>query len=136
MSGLRTRALTRRGLAVLAAIVGVAALAVWQGAGALGLTSSDDDRFAEICRDHGGTPSFAQGSGDYVKDARSCTIRYGAHTYEMYAVTPAGFDQREATRARQACADLARNDRTLPESAGAPRRRVWHPRSAICEAQP
>jgi len=121
---------------VITVIAVAVALAVWQGAGALGLTTSDDDRFAEVCRDHGGTPSFAKGSGDYVKDARSCTIRYGTHTYEMYAVTPGGFDQREATRARQACVELARNDRSLPESAGAPERRVWHARSAICAREP
>jgi hypothetical protein len=136
MTDLRARALSARGLAVLLAVVVVLGGAVWRGAGALGLTRSDNDRFADVCRTHGGTPSLARGSGDYVKDARSCVIRYGAHTYEMYAVTPQGFDEQEVVRARRACEDLARNDRTLPESAGVPQRRVWHPGSAICEAQP
>jgi hypothetical protein len=49
----------------------------------------------------------------------------------MYAITPNGFDQREAAEAREACARRAKQEKGLP---GAPERFVWHPRSAICEA--
>jgi hypothetical protein len=136
MSELRSRVLSGRGLAVLLAVAVIAGVGVWRGAHTLGLVRSDDDRFAGVCREHGGTPSLAPGSGDYVKDSRSCVIRYGAHTYEMYAVTPDGFNRTEVVRARRACADLARTEKTLPDAVGVPKRRVWHPRSAICEAQP
>ncbi|MEA2324572.1 MAG: hypothetical protein QOD81_4422 [Solirubrobacteraceae bacterium] len=136
VSRVRARVLSWRGLAMLAAIALVVAVGASRGAERLGPASSDDDRFSQVCRDHGGTPSLAPGSGDYVKDSRSCVVRYGAHTYEMYAVTPAGFDRREAGRARQACASQARNDRLLGDRPGVPDRRVWHPRTAICEAQP
>src|SRR3954453_11260055 len=62
-----------------------------------------DKAFVKVCRDHGGTPTLAPGSGDYVKDARDCTIEYGGESYEMYAVHPEGFSAREAADARAAC---------------------------------
>jgi hypothetical protein len=133
---LRARLLSWQGLALLLAVLLLAEIGVPRVARTLGITRSADDRFAKVCRDRGGTPSIAPGSGDYVKDARSCVVRYGAHTYEMYAVTPDGFDEREVARAHQACSTQARTDKQLDAGTGAPRRRVWHPRTAICESQP
>jgi hypothetical protein len=136
MTGVGARVLTRRGAVVLLALAVVAALGVWRAGDRIGLVSSDDDRYSRLCRDRGGTPAIAPGSGDYVKDSRSCEVRYGAHTYEMYAITPNGFDEREATSARRACASQARLDRQLGARRGTPSRRVWHPRTAVCEAEP
>jgi hypothetical protein len=123
-----------RGAATLVAVGAVLLVAGPSAAQRIGLVKTDDDRFADVCRQHGGTPSLAPGSGDYVKDARSCVVRYGAHTYEMYAVTPQGFNRREAARAHQACIALARSDAELGDRAGTSRR-VWHPDTAICEAE-
>jgi hypothetical protein len=127
--GLRERLLSRRGLVVLAGVAIVVAAGV-----ALATRSSGgdtvDERFAALCRERGGTPVLAPGSGDYVKDARSCRVRYGDHTYEMYALEADGFDEREAAEARRSCALLARQERDIP---GAPKRRIFHPRTGICE---
>ena len=130
-----SRLLSRRGLPALVAVVVLLGAGVALAAGGLGGDESDpaDRAFAKLCRERGGTPTLAPGSGDYVKDARSCEIRYGRHTYEMYAITPNGFDQREAARARTACARQVAFDKEQP---GAQRRHVWHPRTAICEQQP
>jgi hypothetical protein len=131
VSRLRAQLRSRRGLAV------VLAAAVLVAAGVAFAASSGEDvdpadaRFARLCRERGGEPSLAPGSGDYVKDARKCEVRYGGHTYEMYALTAEGFDEREAADQRRSCALLARQEKDIP---GAPRRRVFHPDTAICEA--
>jgi hypothetical protein len=124
---------SRRGLPALVAVVVLLGAGVALAAGALGGedVTPADRAFSKLCRERGGTPTLAPGSGDYVKDARSCEIRYGRHTYEMYAITPNGFDEREAADARDACARRAKQEKSL---LGAPERFVWHPRSAICEA--
>jgi hypothetical protein len=124
---------SRRGLPALVAVVVLLGAGVALAAGALGGedVTPADRAFSKLCRERGGTPTLAPGSGDYVKDARSCEIRYGRHSYEMYAITPNGFDEREAAEAREACARRAEQEKDLP---GAPERFVWHPRSAICEA--
>src|SRR4051812_21706705 len=91
--------------------------------------------FTRICRAHGGTPSLAPGSGDYVKDSRSCTVRYAGGTYEMYAVHAEGWSETEAAAARRTCIAQAKQAR----DAAARGERVavtgylWHPRSGICE---
>jgi hypothetical protein len=90
-----------------------------------------DKAFVKTCKDHGGTPELAPGSGDYVKDARSCEVRYRDHSYEMYAVTANGFDEREAASAKRACDRRA----ALAREEGQAARYVWHPLSAICEEQ-
>ena len=92
-----------------------------------------DKAFVTVCRDHGGTPELAPGSGDYVKDARHCTIEYGGESYEMYAVHPEGFSAREAENARQACVKQAAQERRDPENGSTPATFTWHPRSGICE---
>jgi hypothetical protein len=127
------RLLSRRGLPVLVAMVVLVGAGVAFAAGTLGGDEGDpsDRAFSKLCRDRRGTPTLAPGSGDYVKDARSCEIRYGRHTYELYAVTPNGFDEGAAAEARESCTMRARQEKGLP---GAPKRRVWHPRTAICEA--
>ena len=101
--------------------------------------TATDRAFAKVCRDHGGTPKFAPGSGDYVKDFRGCEIEYAGDSYEMYAVHPEGFSAREAAQARRACTLLARQKRAdarkNPAAAGSTRV-VWHPHSGICESKP
>ena len=133
MTRLRSRLLSWPVLIALVAVVVLIELALPRLRGGDEPQNAADRRFTELCRERGGTPSLAPGSGDYVKDARSCEVRYGAHTYEMYAITPNGFDQREATRARTACARQVAFDKEQP---GAQRHHVWHPRTAICEEQP
>jgi len=118
-------------------LVGIAVAAVL--AGLLVQRSSGEDltaadkAFVEVCRDHGGTPELAPGSGDYVKDARDCTVEYGGESYEMYAVHPEGFSAREAEDARQACLKQAARERRDPEDGSTPKTFTWHPRSGICE---
>jgi hypothetical protein len=92
-----------------------------------------DKAFVEVCREHGGTPELAPGSGDYVKDARDCTIEYGGESYEMYAVHPGGFSAREAADARAACLKQAAQERRDPEDGATPKTFTWHRRSGICE---
>jgi hypothetical protein len=132
MTRLRSRVLSWPGLAALVTVVVLLELALPRLRADDEPQNAADRRFAELCRERGGTPKLAPGSGDYVKDARSCEVRYGAHTYEMYAITPHGFDEREAARAKTACARRIASD----DEPGAPRRHVWHPQTAICEEQP
>jgi hypothetical protein len=95
-----------------------------------------DKAFVEVCEEHGGTATLAPGSGDYVKDARDCTIEYGGEDYEMYAVHPEGFSEREAAQAKRSCVVRARQSRRDAEATGKPAARVvWHPHSAICESR-
>ena len=136
MAHLRSRLLS---WPVLLAALAVAVLLVVlvQRSSGESLTPTDQ-AFAKVCRDHGGTPTFAPGSGDYVKDARDCTIEYGGDAYEMYAVHPEGFSAREAAQAHRACTMLARQKRE--ESARGANvgstRVVWHPRAGVCESKP
>jgi hypothetical protein len=131
LSTLRARILSWPSLLVVVAVVVVAELAVPR----LTRTAADetpaDRAFATVCREHGGTPKLAPGSGDYVKDGRSCEIRYGGFAYEMYAVHPEGFSEREAADAHRACRVQAAQERRDPGGAGV--RFVWHARSGICE---
>ena len=119
------------GIAVAAVVAFLAAVVV-QRSSAEDLTAADK-AFVNVCRAHGGTPELAPGSGDYVKDARDCTIEYGGESYEMYAVHPEGFSAREAETARQACVKQAAQERRDPENGSTPATFAWHPRSGICE---
>ena len=118
-------------------LLGIVAVAVL--AGVLVQRSSGEDltaadkAFVTVCRDHGGTPELAPGSGDYVKDARDCTVEYGGESYEMYAVHPEGFSAREAAEARAACVKQAAQERRDPEDGRTPKTFTWHPRSGIRE---
>jgi hypothetical protein len=121
---------------VLLAIVAVAVLAgvLVQRSSGEDLTAADR-AFIAVCRDHGGAPSLAAGSGDYVKDARSCTVRYGGGTYEMYAVHADGWSEREAAAAHRTCVAQAREARAAAARGErvAATEYVWHARSGICE---
>ena len=119
---------TLLGLLVVAVLAGV----LVQRSSGEDLTATDK-AFAKVCRDHGGTPAFAPGSGDYVKDARDCTVEYGGESYEMYAVHPEGFSAREAADARAACVRQAAQERLDPEDGRTRKTFTWHPRSGICE---
>src|SRR6185295_13884545 len=116
------------GIAVAAVLVGV----LVQRSSGEDLTAADK-AFVKVCRDHGGTAELAPGSGDYVKDARDCTIDYGGESYEMYAVHPEGFSEREAADAHAACTKQAAQERRDPEDGRTPKTFTWHPRSGICE---
>jgi hypothetical protein len=113
-------------------VVAVAAFVLVPRLGGDDLTPADK-AFVKVCRDHGGTPELAPGSGNYVKDARDCTIEYGGESYEMYAVHPEGFSAREAEDARRACVKQAAQERLDPENGRTPARFTWHARSGICE---
>jgi hypothetical protein len=113
-------------------VIAVAAFVLVQRAGREQLTAADK-AFVKVCEAHGGTAELAPGSGDYVKDARDCTIEYGGESYEMYAVHPEGFSAREAEDARQACLKQAAQERRDPENGRTPARFTWHPTSGICE---
>jgi hypothetical protein len=139
MASLRARLLTRPALVALVALVAVVLVAALATAKLTSSASGDltaaDKSFVKVCRDHGGTPALAPGSGDYVKDARDCTIEYGGESYEMYAVHPEGFSAREAADARRSCRLQAAQERRDPEDGpgSTPHTFTWHPRSGICE---
>jgi hypothetical protein len=135
LATLRSRLLAWPALAALAAFVAAAALLVPRIAGSDADVTPADRAFMRICRAHGGTPSLAPGSGDYVKDSRSCTVRYAGGTYEMYAVHAEGWSDREAAAAHRTCVAQVQQARAAA-ARGEPvavKRYVWHPRSGICE---
>jgi hypothetical protein len=113
-------------------VVAVLGLVLVQRSSGEDLTAADK-AFVKVCEEHGGTATLAAGSGDYVKDARDCTIEYGGESYEMYAVHPGGFSAREAADARAACLKQAAQERRDPEDGATPKTFTWHPRSGICE---
>jgi hypothetical protein len=136
MASLRPRLLSRPVLVAFVAIVALSGLVVPKlvdGSG--GDLTAADKSFVKVCRDHGGTPTLAPGSGDYVKDARDCTIEYGGDSYEMYAVHPEGFSAREAADAHRSCRAQAAQERRDPEDGpgSTPHAFTWHERSGICE---
>jgi hypothetical protein len=99
----------------------------WLDHGAATTGANAAARFAEICRDHGGTPVDAAGAG---AAHQRCTVRYGNHVYVMDAITPGGFDADTAHFQRQGC-ELARS-----EQKGSGARRVtfvYHARTGVCE---
>jgi len=136
MASLRARLLSLPFVLALVVVAVLAGVLVQRSSGET--LSPVDAAFAKVCRAHGGTTTFAAGSGDYVKDARDCTIAYGGDRYEMYAVHPEGFSAREAAQARRACTMLARQKRE--ESARGANvgsvRVVWHARAGVCESKP
>ena len=125
------RLLSRPVLAGIAIVAVLAGVLVSRSSGE-DLTAADK-AFVKVCEAHGGTATLAPGSGDYVKDARDCTIEYGGEDYEMYAVHPEGFSEREAAAARAACLKQAAQERRDPESGSTPATFTWHAKSGICE---
>jgi hypothetical protein len=122
-------------LVALAVLVVVAVLLVPRITGSDADVTPADRAFSKVCRAHGGTPKLAPGSGDYVKDSRSCTVRYPGGTYEMYAVHAEGWSDREAAAAHRTCVAQARQARAAAARGEdvAATRYVWHARSGICE---
>jgi hypothetical protein len=131
LAKLRSRPL----LVALAALVTVVVLLVSRIAGSDADVTPADRAFIRICRAHGGAPTLASGSGDYVKDSRSCTVRYAGGTYEMYAVHAEGWNETEAAAAHRTCVAQARQARAAAARGErvAVTRYVWHARSGICE---
>jgi hypothetical protein len=90
--------------------------------------------FAELCREHGGTPRPAPGSGG---KAQVCTVRYGQHVYLMDAITSRGFDGETARFQRQGCeeeASLTGQGSTAAKLRG--QAFIYHPDSGVCEHRP
>ena len=77
----------------------------------------------KLCRDHGGTPTTAPGSGD----RRVCAVRYGRQVYVMDAITPDGFDEDTARYQRRGCEEAGREQRAPRPSF------VYHPTTGVCE---
>jgi hypothetical protein len=76
---------------------------------------------ARLCRAHGGTPAATQGGP-------VCTVRYGARTYRMDAITRRGFDDDTAAYQQRGC---------VVAQAAAPRPRsfIFHADTGVCEAR-
>src|SRR3954447_11227202 len=122
-------------LVALGVLVAAAAFLAVRIAGSDADVTPADRAFMRICRAHGGTPSLPPGSGDYVKDGRSCTGRYPGGSYERYALHAEGWSGREAAAAHRACvaqAGQARAAAARGEDVAATRY-VWHARAGICE---
>jgi hypothetical protein len=85
--------------------------------------------FAQLCREHGGTP--ATDGGD-----QRCTVRYGRHVYLMDAITPAGFDEDTARYQRQGCELASREEGSLTAPGQRRRAFVYHPLTGVCERRP
>jgi hypothetical protein len=96
--------------------------------------SSAEATFAQVCREHGGTPSTPRGSATSTEDQR-CTVRYGGRVYLMDAITSHGFDEDTARFQRQGCEEARRQQQASP----APGHRetfVYHPTTGVCERRP
>ena len=97
---------------------------------------SDDAKFAQVCRAHGGTPQIAPGAGADNGSQRFCRVRYGRHVYLMDAITPDGFDADTAKFQRQGCVE-ARRRANASAGSGDPRERfVYHRKTGVCEQRP
>jgi hypothetical protein len=97
--------------------------------------SRADANFAKVCRDHGGRPSTAPGSGTASR-TRRCTVRYGSHVYLMDAITPHGFDEDTARFQRQGCEEARRQERASTAPGNRRRSFVYHPDTGVCERTP
>jgi hypothetical protein len=135
MASLRARVPARPAFAALVVVVLAGLVGAKLTSGSSGDLTAADKSFMKVCRDHGGTPALAPGSGDYVKDARDCTIEYGGESYEMYAVHPEGFSAREAADAHRSCRVQAAQERRDPQDGPGtkPHAFAWHEQSGICE---
>src|SRR4051812_43882235 len=98
----RRSAARKAGLMVVLALVLIPfGVPRWLDRSAPEAASRADADLSTLCRDHGGTPTTAPGSGTAAR--RVCTVRYGGRTYVMDAITPAGFDADTARFQRQGC---------------------------------
>jgi hypothetical protein len=129
---------SRRRLLLVAVFVAVfltVGVPAWLNRDDAPISSNADARFANVCREHGGTPATASGSGTNAQDQR-CTVRYGGRVYLMDAITPDGFDEDTARFQRQGCEEARRQQRASTD-AGDPRESfVYHPTTGVCERRP
>jgi hypothetical protein len=82
--------------------------------------------FAQLCRDHGGTPSTTGAQ-------RACTIEYGGRVYLMDAITTRGFDEDTARFQRQGCEEARRQQQASSARGHGPPSFVYHAVSGVCE---
>jgi hypothetical protein len=102
----------------------------WLGQDAAPAGANADASFATLCRDHGGTPRTAPGSGPGAQPF--CTVRYGGRVYRMDAITPDGFDADTASFQRQGCEEADRQAKATT-AGGARPSFVYHPETGVCE---
>jgi hypothetical protein len=105
----------------------------WLGQDAVPAGANADASFAKLCRDHGGTPRTAPGSGASVQPF--CTVRYGGRVYRMDAITPDGFDEDTASFQRQGCEEAGRQAKASTAGDARPSL-VYHRESGVCERRP
>jgi hypothetical protein len=86
--------------------------------------------FAQLCRDHGGTPATAPAAASQPGRQQVCTVRYGGRVYRMDAITPRGFDEDTARFQRQGC-ELAQQQRASGRRRGPTF--VYHADTGVCE---
>jgi hypothetical protein len=82
--------------------------------------------FANLCRQHGGTPATTPGAGTAAAPQQFCTVRYGGRVYRMDAITPNGFDADTARFQRAGCEQEQ-------SAAARPQTFVYHPTTGVCE---
>lgn len=144
----RRRAVSRRkplnsaarkgGLTLVLAVVILLAFGVprWLESDAPREGSNPDTNFAKVCREHGGTPTSAPGSGTKATVQRFCTVRYGRRVYRMDAITPHGFDEDTARFQQQGCEEANRQQRASTAPGHRRPSFVYHPTTGVCERRP
>jgi hypothetical protein len=95
-----------------------------------------DASLSKVCREHGGTPTTAPGSGTGTTAEPFCAVRYGRRVYRMDAITPNGFDEDTARFQRQGCADADRHQRASTAPGHRRPAFVYHPTTGVCERSP
>lgn len=102
----------------------------WLDRGAPTATAHPDARYAQLCRNHGGTPRIERTAGA-TQAQRSCHVSYGGHDYAMDAITLDGFDEDTAHYQQLGCEQAQQQQKALP-----PARRhafVYHVKTGVCE---
>jgi len=100
------------------------------------VATRSNSSFAQLCRDHGGTPVVPAGGPATTVGQPLCTVRYGGRVYRMDAITPAGFDDDTARFQRQGCT-LANQRDAATSASGHPRWKfVYHSQTGVCERRP
>ena len=144
----RRRAVSRRsplnsaarkgGLVLVLAVVILLAFGVprWLESDAPPEGSNADTSFSKVCREHGGTPTAAPGSGTKTTAQRFCAVRYGRRVYRMDAITPHGFDEDTARFQRQGCKEADRHQRASTVPGHRRPSFVYHPATGVCEHSP
>jgi hypothetical protein len=84
--------------------------------------------FSQLCRQHGGTPATEPAAGGGGPQ-QFCTVKYGATTYRMDAITANGFDADTAKFQRQGCEQAQ-------STASGGQRFVYHRTTGVCEHRP